>query len=192
MKRFLSLVMVAATLFAATSCAQKSTSVEVSFNYERQDGPGSNQYAIWVENAQGEVVRTLFVTSYTTKGRARGDEELVRGYIKRPNCVPSWVKTVNANDLIDEELDVFTGATPESNGTQTFTWDLKDQNGAVVPKGTYTINIEATLFFESVVMYQAKFSTDDEINKSLTFTETLTKEDEEHKNMISNVTGITK
>ncbi|MBR5716840.1 MAG: DUF2271 domain-containing protein [Bacteroidales bacterium] len=192
MKKILSLVMVAATLFAATSCAQKATSVEITFNYERQDGPGSNQYAIWVENAQGEVVRTLFVTSYTTKGRARGDEELVRGYIKRPNCVPTWVKTVKANDLSDEELDVFTGATPQNNGIQTFTWDLKDQKGAVVPKGTYTIYVEGTLFFESIVMYQAKFSTDDEINKSLIFTETLTKEDENHKSMISNVTGITK
>ena len=192
MKRLLSLIMVAATLFAATSCAQKATSVEVSFNYERQDGPGSNQYTVWVENAQGDVVRTLFVTSYTTKGRARGDEELVRGYIKRPNCVPTWVKTVKANDLSDEELDVFTGATPQSNGVQTFTWDLKDQKGAAVPTGTYTINVEATLFFESVVLYQAKFSTDDEINKSLTFSETLTKEDENHKGMISNVTGITK
>ena len=192
MKRLLSLIMVAATLFAATSCAQKATSVEVSFNYERQDGPGSNQYAVWVENAKGDVVRTLFVTSYTTKGRARGDEELVRGYIKRPNCVPTWVKTVKANDLSDEELDVFTGATPQSNGVQTFTWDLKDQKGAAVPTGNYTINVEATLFFESVVLYQAKFSTDDEINKSLTFSETLTKEDENHKGMISNVTGITK
>ena len=192
MKRLLSLIMVAATLFAATSCAQKATSVEVSFNYERQDGPGSNQYAVWVENDQGDVVRTLFVTSYTTKGRARGDEELVRGYIKRPNCVPTWVKTVKANDLSDEELDVFTGATPQSNGVQTFTWDLKDQKGAAVPTGNYTINVEATLFFESVVLYQAKFSTDDEINKSLTFSETLTKEDENHKGMISNVTGITK
>ena len=61
--------MVAAALFATTSCAQKASSVEVSFNYEHQDGPGSNQYAVWVENAQGKVVRTLFVTSFTTKGR---------------------------------------------------------------------------------------------------------------------------
>ena len=119
MKRILSLYMVAAALIATTSCAQKASSVEVSFNYEHQDGPGSNQSAVWVENAQGKVVRTLFVTSFTTKGRARGDEELVRGYIKRLACVPDWVKAVNVNELSDEELDVFTGATPQSNGVQT-------------------------------------------------------------------------
>lgn len=192
MRKILSLFMVAAALFATTSCAQKSSSVEVSFNYERQDGPGSNQYAVWVENAQGQVVRTLFVTSYTTKGRARGDEELVRGYIKRPACVPTWVKTVNANELSDEELDVFTGATPQNNGLQTFTWDLKDQKGVVVPKGTYKIFVEATLIFDCIVKYEATFSTDDEINKNLVFTETLTKEVDSHKSMISNVSGITK
>ena len=192
MKKFLSLIMVAAALFATTSCAQKASSVEVSFNYERQDGPGSNQYAVWVENAQGQVVRTLFVTSYTTKGRARGDEELVRGFIKRPACVPTWVKTVNANELNDEELDVFTGATPQNNGLQTFTWDLKDQKGVVVPKGTYKIFVEATLIFDCIVKYEATFSTDDEINKNLVFTETLTKEADSHKSMISNVSGITK
>ena len=192
MKKILSLFMVAAALFATTSCAQKASSVDVSFNYERQDGPGSNQYAVWVENAQGQVVRTLFVTSYTTKGRARGDEELVRGYIKRPACVPTWVKTVNANELSDEELDVFTGATPQNNGLQTFTWDLKDQKGVVVPKGTYKIFVEATLIFDCIVKYEATFSTDDEINKNLVFTETLTKEADNHKSMISNVAGITK
>ena len=192
MKKFLSLAMVASLLFAATSCAQKASSVEISFNYERQDGPGSNQYAVWVENAQGQVVRTLFVTSYTTKGRARGDEELVRGYIKRPNCVPTWVKTVKANDLSDEEMDAFTGATPQNSGVQTFTWDLKDQNGVNVPKGTYTINVEATLIFESIVKYQASFSTSDEVEKSLTFTRTITKEDETHGGMISDVKAVTK
>ena len=192
MKRILSLVMVATALFAATSCAQKATSVEISFNYEHQDGPGSNQYAVWVENAQGKVVRTLFVTSYTTKGRARGDEELVRGYIKRPNCVPTWVKSVNANDLADEQLDAFTGATPQNNGVQTFTWDFKDQNGVTVPKGTYKVFVEATLIFDSVVMYETTVSTDDEINKSLVFTETITKENDTHRGMISNVAGVTK
>ncbi|MBO4754336.1 MAG: DUF2271 domain-containing protein [Bacteroidales bacterium] len=192
MKRILSYLVVAASLFAATSCAQKATSVEISFNYECQDGPGSNQYAIWVENAQGQVIRTLFVTSYTTKGRARGDEELVRGYIKRPNCVPTWVKAVKANDLSDAEMDAFTGATPQNSGVQTITWDLKDKNGVNVPRGTYTINIEATLLFESIVKYQTTFSTSDEIEKNLTFTRTITKEDETHEGMISDVKAITK
>ena len=54
--------------------AAKANYLEVSFNYQRQQGPGSNQYAVWIENEKGEVVKTLFVTSFTTKGRVRGNE----------------------------------------------------------------------------------------------------------------------
>ena len=65
--------------------AAKANYLEVSFNYQRQQGPGSNQYAVWIENEKGEVVKTLFVTSFTTKGRVRGNEQPMRGYIKRPD-----------------------------------------------------------------------------------------------------------
>ena len=34
--------------------AAKAVSLEVSFNYQRQAGPGSNQYAVWIENAKGD------------------------------------------------------------------------------------------------------------------------------------------
>lgn len=99
---------------------------------------------------------------------------------------------MNANELSDEELDVFTGATPQSNGVQTFTWDFKDQRGVIVPKGEYKIIVEATLIFDSDVKYVATISTDDEVNKALEFTETITKENDTHRGMIKNVTGITK
>ena len=82
--------------------AAKANTLEVSFNYQRQQGPGSNQYAVWIENEKGEVVKTLFVTSFTTKGRVRGNEQPMRGYIKRPACVPTWVKAAKANDLSDQ------------------------------------------------------------------------------------------
>ena len=43
--------------------AAKAKTLEVSFNYQKQAGPGSNQYAVWIENEKGEFVKTLFVTS---------------------------------------------------------------------------------------------------------------------------------
>ena len=75
----------------------KAQTLEVSFDYQSQAGPCSNQYAVWIEDEKGDVVKTLFVTSYTTKGRARGGEQPKRGYIVRPACVPTWVKTVKAS-----------------------------------------------------------------------------------------------
>ena len=166
--------------------AAKANTLEVSFNYQRQQGPGSNQYAVWIENDKGEVVKTLFVTSFTTKGRVRGNEQPMRGYIKRPACVPTWVKAAKANDLTDQQLDAVTGATPQASGTQTFSWDFTDQQGKAVQKGTYKVFVEATLFNASTITYSGTFSTQDKAG-NVTLTSQLTEPDEKHKDMVTDV-----
>ena len=181
--------------------AAKATSLEVSFNYQRQAGPGSNQYAVWIENEKGEVVKTLFVTSFTTKGRVRGrsaegrlqgkNEQPMRGYIKRPACVPTWVKAAKANDLTDQQLDAVTGATPQASGIQTFTWDFTDQQGKAVQKGTYKVFVEATLFNASTITYSGTFSTQDKAG-NVTLTSQLTEPDEKHKDMVTDVKATLK
>ena len=65
MKKILCLLTACVAVFVLNSCGSKAQELEVSFSYTRQAGPGSNQYAVWIENAQGEVVRTLFVTAFT-------------------------------------------------------------------------------------------------------------------------------
>ena len=154
-KRKIISVILAVMLLSVIAVAQsskkagKANALEVSFNYQKQAGPGSNQYAVWIENEKGEFVKTLFITSYTTKGRARGGEQAKRGYIVRPACVPTWVKTSKAEEKTDVQLDAVTGATPQNGGIQTFTWDFTDENGKAVPQGTYKVKVEATLFFDS-------------------------------------------
>ena len=165
--------------------------LEVSFDYQRQAGPGSNQYAVWIENEKGDVVKTLFVTSYTTKGRARGGEQPKRGYIVRPACVPTWVKTVKADEKTDQQLDAVTGATPQAGDTQTFTWDFTDEQGKAVQQGDYKVVVEATLFFDSDIIYSGTFSTKDK-EGDIKLTSTLTKEDEKHKDMVTNVKALLK
>ena len=195
-KKIISVVL-AAMLLTVIAVAQnskkagKAKTLEVSFNYQRQAGPGSNQYAVWIENEKGEFVKTLFVTSYTTKGRARGGEQPKRGYIVRPACVPVWVKTSKAEEKTDVQLDAVTGATPQAGGTQTFTWDFTDEQGKTVPQGNYKIVVEATLFFDSDIIYSGTFSTKDKAG-DITLTSTLTKEDEQHKEMVSNVKAVLK
>ena len=171
--------------------AAKANSLEVSFNYQRQQGPGSNQYAVWIENEKGEVVKTLFVTSFTTKGRVRGNEQPMRGYIKRPACVPTWVKAAKANDLTDKQLDAVTGATPQASGTQTFIWDFTDQQGKTVQEGTYKVFVEATLFNASTITYSGSFSTQDKVG-NVTLTSQLTEPDEKHKDMVTEVKALLK
>lgn len=191
-KKILSL-MIAAMLLSVVAVAQNSKkaskTLEVSFNYQKQNGPGSNQYAIWIENEKGEFVKTLFVTSYTSKGRSRGGEKAQRGYIVRPTCVPVWVKTSKAEEKTDQQLDAVTGATPQNSGTQTFTWDFTDEQGKAVPKGTYKIKVEATLYFDSDIVYTGSFSTKDKPG-NVTLTSELTKLDEQHKNMVTDVKAV--
>ena len=170
---------------------KKSKTLEVSFDYQRQAGPGSNQYAVWIENDKGEVVKTLFVTSYTTKGRTRPGEEPMRGYVKRPNCVPTWVKAAKAAEKTDQQLDAVTGATPQASGSQTFTWDFTDQQGNAVPKGNYKVIVEATLYQASDILYTGTFSTKDKAG-NIKLTSTLTEPDEKHKDMVTNVKAIIK
>ena len=186
MKRLI-LVLVCMLSLILTANA-KVNKLEVSFDYERQAGPGSNQYAVWVEDVNGRVVKTLFVTSFTTKGRARGNEPLVRGYKKRPLCVPTWVKNVKAEELSDAQLDAVTGATPKASGRQTFVWDFKDENGKKVAKGKYKICVEATLINKSIIYFEGSFSTQDKKGK-IALKSSLTEPDEAHKNMITNVSA---
>ncbi len=168
----------------------KPTYLEVAFNYQRQETHGSNQFAVWIENEAGEVVKTLFVTHFTAKGRVHGDEELVRGYIKRPYCVPTWVKDVKAEELSDEQMDAISGATPQESGLKTFTWDFTDQEGNKVKAGTYKVFVEATLFDPSSVLYTGSFSTKDELGTAVEFTSSYTVPEDDHKGMISGVQAI--
>jgi hypothetical protein len=187
MKKYF-LAIVAAMLLAMPAMAQikKGKTLEVSFNYQKQAGPGSNQYAVWIENEKGEVVKTLFVTSFTTKGRVRGNEQPMRGYVKRPNCVPTWVKASKASEKSDQQLDAFTGATPQASGLQTFVWDFTDQQGKAVQQGTYKVLVEATLYQASDIIYSGTFSTKDK-SGAVVLTSTLTQPDEKHQGMITDV-----
>lgn len=153
MRKAFSFLMICAASALMASCAPKPGTLEISFNYTRQAGPGSNQYAVWVENAEGQVVKTLFVTEFTSKGRSRDGSKPARGYTYRTSCVPTWVQHVGAENLTDEQMDAFTGATPAESGVQTFTWDFTDQAGQPVAKGTYRFYVEATYNGASVVTH---------------------------------------
>jgi hypothetical protein len=158
MRRFLSLITLCAVSALMAACAPKPGTLELSFNYNKQAGPGSNQYAVWIENAEGQVVKTIFVTEFTSKGRSRDGSKPARGYTYRPSCVPTWVQHVDAEKLSDEQMDAFTGATPSQSGTQTFTWDFTDQAGKPVAKGSYRFYMEATYNGASVVTHTGTVS----------------------------------
>jgi len=115
----------------------------------------------------------------------------MRGYVKRPNCVPTWVKTVKANDLSDQQLDAVTGATPQTGGRQAFTWDFTDQQGQKVKQGNYRVMVEATLYQTSDIIYSGTFSTKDKAGNVI-LTSKLTEPKESHQGMITDVKAVLK
>ena len=117
--------------------------VDVDFEYKAMSGFASNQFALWVENDNGDVVKTLFITDFTG---------VKRGYKKRDQSLNHWVFAAKPAYLSDDELDAISGATPQA-GEQHFTWNLTDDNNTKVPSGKYYIILEGTLYQGSNVLY---------------------------------------
>ena len=90
MKKTLLLLMTCSLAFLA-ACGQpvakedqsaQNGLMTISFDYMAQDGYASNQFAVWVENTDGAVVKTLYATRFAAKG----------GFEKRPDAIPLWVE----------------------------------------------------------------------------------------------------
>jgi Predicted periplasmic protein len=145
--------------------------VEITLDYEKQEGSGGNQWAIWIEDEKGDLVKTVFVTNFTADG----------GYIPRPACTPIWVsKAKERGSLNENKIDAYSGATPQT-GVHTYVWDLTDEDNNAIEKGTYTFVVEATLLMESEAIFKGevaiggdkeitihpepKFTSDEERNK---------------------------
>ncbi|MDR0434102.1 MAG: DUF2271 domain-containing protein, partial [Gracilibacteraceae bacterium] len=116
--------------------------IALSFDFERQAGYASNQFAVWIEDAGGNLVKTLYATGFTAEG----------GYIKRPESIPTWVEKSGLARLAQAEVDAVTGATPNS-GALSYTWDLTDAGGDAVPAGEYVFVIEGSLRWQNRVRY---------------------------------------
>jgi hypothetical protein len=151
--------------------------LKINVDYEKQAGPGSNQWAVWIEDSEGSIVKTLFVTRFTADG----------GYVPRPACIPIWVGKAQPAELSQETIDAFSGATPAS-GLQTYVWDSTDSDGNPVAKGTYTFVVEATLFGESEVIYKAPFTLGDK-EFTVTAEPSYTSDDDKNKDLIRSVSA---
>ena len=124
--------------------AQQQAAAEISFSFTRQSGSASNQFAVWIEDAQGSYIKTLYATRYTANG----------GYKRRETSIPVWVRQSGLSGMTKAQVDALTGATPRA-GILTYTWDGTDSRGAVVPAGDYVIILEGTVRWENQVMYRA-------------------------------------
>jgi hypothetical protein len=86
-----------------------------------------NIVAIWVEDEQGNFVKTLLAYAQTRKTHLN-----------------TWEASTTAAGSPFNTVDAITGATKTSHATRTCTWDATDVNGNIVPDGTYRLRMELT------------------------------------------------
>jgi len=125
-----------------TSPITLSGEVVITFDYSRQSGAASNQHAVWIEDTEGNVVRSLFASRWTANG----------GYKTRPDSIALWAQRAGLAYMSSSEVDAVSGATPQT-GQQSYTWDLTDSAGNIVPPGDYILFVEGTLRWKNFVLY---------------------------------------
>lgn len=165
---------------ADTTSSTRSTSkgtLTVSLLFTHGNTIASNQYAIWIEDHEGRLVRTLFVTAFTGNG----------GYQRRKDTCPTWVSKAKPSELSDTKVDAFTSATP-SNGQHTYAWDGKDDQGHYVSAGAYKVCVEGTLYWSSRVLYQGIFTYGGK-SQDLTLSPSFSSDDTTNKYMLTQVTA---
>ena len=172
------LALAAGTASAEHASSEDAGRIEISFTYQRGTTIASNQLAVWVEDAEGAVVKTLLVTDFTA-GR--------RGYRNRTMSLPVWVAAADPESMTDAEIDTMSGATP-GQGELVYVWDFTNQSGERVPDGIYTVQVEGTFYWESDVLYTAVIDTTNLGNEIPVEMERTAPDTHENENMISDVT----
>lgn len=86
-----------------------------------------NVVAIWVENDNGEFVKTLLAYAQNRKTHLN-----------------TWQASTVAAGSEYNTTDAITGATKTSHATRTCTWNGLDYNGDLMPDGTYAVWMELT------------------------------------------------
>ena len=146
-------------LFIATSFeyAQNNKIVQINFDYTKREGFSSNQIAIWLEDANGNYIKTIYITDFT--GRREG-------WKKRNQSLSNWQKKANAIKMSQAEIDAVSKATPKQ-GNVNIIWDCKDNNGKLVKDGNYKIVVEATIYQDNNVLYTAEINIGDKANSQI-------------------------
>lgn len=165
------------TMHAAESniTGSEEERLEILFRLQR-GGIASSQYAVWIEDASGKNIRTLYVTSFTAKG----------GYEYRKDAIPQWVGKAQPQHMTSAQIDAITGATPH-DGLLIYKWDGTDDNGNQVPPGIYRLFIEGTLYWESRVVYSGELEWGGKEQASIPITIRLYNRKNINENMITDL-----
>jgi hypothetical protein len=120
--------------------------VTISYTLFHPHWIASNQLAVWVEDANGTFVRTIFATDFMARRK---------GYLRRPQSCPEWVKASGLASLPDVSIDAISGAT-QKPGPVELSWNCTDADGKAVLPGVYTYKVEGNISWEKRVLWEGK------------------------------------
>lgn len=132
------------------SSVESTGEVIVEFDFEKQSGHASNQFAVWVEDVNGNLIKTLYATKYTANG----------GYKDRPDSIHRWVAKSELATMDKSQVDAITSATPKQ-GPVSYTWDLTDMNGDKIQPGEYVVFVEGSLRWRNSVLFSGNIEVGD-------------------------------
>lgn len=123
---FISLLLITAII---PTWAQTPGTLTVSVSTSAAGGnyAPKNIVAIWIEDNQGNFVKTMLAYAQTRKTHLN-----------------TWEATTTAAGSPYNTVDAITGATKTSHATRTCSWDGTDINGNIVSDGTYKLRMELT------------------------------------------------
>jgi len=132
------------SLTPITASAANAGKLEVKFLYVE---PGtvdpSYHTAIWLEDQDGKLVKTLFVSN-----------ELSTTQYKSGKVCPDWVQQAGWEKAPKSQVDAVTGPTPEV-GAGTLTLDLAKLD---VPEGKYRFRFQVHIAEEYNVLFQGQLT----------------------------------
>jgi len=120
----------------------ESGKLTITLDFTRQTGWASNQFAVWIEDMDGNYIQTLYATRWTADG----------GFRSRDMSIPTWVERSNLANMEQSEVDIISSPTPQT-GTLSYTWDLTDNEGNAVLSGEYRFFVEGSLRWGNRVVY---------------------------------------
>lgn len=129
-------------VLATEKTVAQSGVVRITFGFNRISSIASNQFAVWIEDEEGQYIKTLAATGFTAQ----------EGFASRPDSLREWVKVSDWAKRHDQEVDAVSSATPQS-GVISFDWDGADSSGTPVPDGKYVYRVEANNSWDQRVIW---------------------------------------
>ena len=103
----------------------------------------SYQTVIWLEDADGNYVKSVLVSEYLSYG----------GH-NQPEICPTWSQAANWSNVTKEQFDAVTAATPDI-GQNTVIIDCKEQN---LPPGVYFYCVQTHVIEDYNILYRGRIT----------------------------------